>query len=223
MTPPPSPSNMKKRNLRLQSLSTLSIALILVATTTRRLKSSLFDKIDVDAPLEPQLSPRTGLGRPLPCKLESHPTPMILMSLGRSGTASMYQVLSKLSGGDETPRIIEYTGGSTSKSKEFFMGIPHNDTNGDWLMKFVCHEQRQVCSHHDEVYKIHKRTIIIYYLIPFSLSTSAQHPNAGIIGFKWKPYETIFSENKAIDGLKLLSRLQEPQIKVIRSRLVNYS
>lgn len=45
----------------------------------------------------------------LPCTLHSSPAPMILMSLGRSGTASMYQVLSQLSG-NETPRIIEYTG-----------------------------------------------------------------------------------------------------------------
>ncbi|KAL7541636.1 hypothetical protein ACHAXR_011081 [Thalassiosira sp. AJA248-18] len=128
----------------------------------------------------------------LPCTLQSRPTPMILMSLGRSGTASIYQTLSKLSGGgNEVPRIIEYTGGSTSKSREFFSKhIPNDDVNGDWLIKFICREQRH-------------------------------YPDAGIVGFKWKPYETIFSEEKAKQGLELLAklaRMQGPQIKVIRSR-----
>jgi hypothetical protein len=45
----------------------------------------------------------------LPCNLLPHPVPMILMSLGRSGTSSMYQVISTLSG-KETSRIYEYTG-----------------------------------------------------------------------------------------------------------------
>lgn len=44
----------------------------------------------------------------LPCDLLPHPVPMILMSLGRSGTASMYQVISRLSGGkDLTQKIYE--------------------------------------------------------------------------------------------------------------------
>eukprot|EP00571_Detonula_confervacea_P014488 CAMPEP_0172307628 /NCGR_PEP_ID=MMETSP1058-20130122/8446_1 /TAXON_ID=83371 /ORGANISM="Detonula confervacea, Strain CCMP 353" /LENGTH=285 /DNA_ID=CAMNT_0013019845 /DNA_START=45 /DNA_END=898 /DNA_ORIENTATION=- len=127
--------------------------------------------------------------RPLPCTLHSHPTPMILMSLGRSGTASMYQVLSKLSG-EETPQIFEYTGGSTPKSRIFFREkIPAKDTHGDWIVKFMCREQRH-------------------------------YPTAGIVGFKWKPYETIFTEDKAKQGLELLGRLKDTQtqIKVIRSR-----
>lgn len=95
--------------------------------------------------------------RPLPCALQSTPTPMILMSLGRSGTASMHQVLSKLTTKTkrEVPRIFEYTGGSTSKSRKFFQDmIPSNDVNGDWLIKYMCREQQH-------------------------------YPEAGIVGFKW--------------------------------------
>lgn len=122
-----------------------------------------------------------------PCKLLPQPAPMILMSLGRSGTSSMYQVLSKLSG-NETTRIYEYTGGSTSKSRAFFRDyIPKDDVNGDWLMQYLCDEQED-------------------------------HPGAGVVAFKWKPYETIFEEEKALQGLELLGRLEYPQIKVVRSR-----
>jgi len=132
--------------------------------------------------------------RPLPCTLRSRPAPMILMSLGRSGTASMYQVLSKLSGtGEDVPRIIEYTGSSTPKSKKFFeKDVRADDVNGDWLIEYICRKQRH-------------------------------HPDAGMVGFKWKPYETIFTEEKAKQGLELLARLGRsehdgPHIKVIRSR-----
>ncbi|KAL7548114.1 hypothetical protein ACHAWF_011410 [Thalassiosira exigua] len=123
----------------------------------------------------------------LPCTLRSRPAPMILMSLGRSGTGSMYDVLSKLSGGRERPRIPELTGGGTAKSKTFFRKIiPSGDVNGDWLIRFMCNMQRN-------------------------------YPDAGMVGFKWKPYSTMFEEKKATEGLELLGRLN-PRIKVIRSR-----
>lgn len=109
------------------------------------------------------------------------------MSLGRSGTASTYQVISALSGG-EISRINEYTGGSTEKSRHFFRNMVNKtDMNGDWLIKFLCHEQ-------------------------------TRYPKAGVVAFKWKPYETLFEEEKALQGLSLLGRLQEVQVKVLRSK-----
>ena len=123
----------------------------------------------------------------LPCNLLPHPAPMILMSFGRSGTSSMWQVLSKLSG-EETVKIFEYTGGSTEKSRIFFRDVIHKeDMKGDWLIKYLCHQQKK-------------------------------HPDAGVIAFKWKPYETLFEEEKALQGLTLLGRLKEVQIKVVRSK-----
>lgn len=75
---------------------------------------------------------------------KEYPTPIILMSLGRSGTASMYQVLAKLSGDGSSPYFIEYTGSSTAESRKFFREIvPKKDIYGDWLVKFVCRQQRQ--------------------------------------------------------------------------------
>ncbi len=93
--------------------------------------------------------------RPLPCQLKKHPTPIILMSLGRSGTASMYQVLAKLSGDGTSPYFIEYTGGCTAKSRTFFQKkVPKEDIYGDWLVKFVCRQQRQ-----------HKRTGLVGFKV----------------------------------------------------------
>jgi len=125
-----------------------------------------------------------------PCIIKQSPVPIILMSLGRSGTASMYQVLYKLSSSKLNekgiPRMYEYTGGSTEKSQIFFQQtIPAEDIYGDWLVQLMCHEQNQ-------------------------------HPNAGVVGFKWKPYKTTLTEDNARQGLELLSRLKD--IKVIRSR-----
>ena len=122
---------------------------------------------------------------PTPCKLLPRPIPMILMTLGRSGSSSMYQVMSRLSG-KQSHQIYEYTGSSTAKSKTFFRSqVPRKDKHGDWLMKYLCAMQ-------------------------------SNYPKAGVVGFKWKPYETLFTEEKALQGLSLLGR--HHQIKVVRSR-----
>ena len=110
----------------------------------------------------------------------------------RSGTASLYQILLKLSSRDrniETPHMKEYTGGSAHKSERFFQEDLRNENEfGHWVVKFICYEQDK-------------------------------HPNVGIVGFKWKPHESTLTENKARQGLELLGKLKEPhQIKVIRSR-----
>lgn len=120
-----------------------------------------------------------------PCQLRPNPVPMILMSLGRSGTASMFEVMTKLSGNGQTMKIIELTGKSTPESRKFFDEMDE-DNNGEWMVKHLCKEQRR-------------------------------YPDAGLVAFKWKPFETIFGE-KSRRSLDLLSRLNNPQIKVVRSR-----
>ena len=147
-------------------------------------KSVLKESSSISPPIRSRHVPSSHTK--LPCNLLRHPAPMILMSLGRSGTSSMYQVMSTLSG-NETTRIFEYTGSSTEKSRVFFQSIPKEDVNGDWLIQYLCNEQEQ-------------------------------HPGAGVVAFKWKPYETLFEEKKALAGLELLGRLEEPNIKVVRSK-----
>jgi len=123
--------------------------------------------------------------------LDPHgPQPYILMTLGRSGSGSTWQVIGNLTG-FETPSQ-EYTGGGPAKSERFFE--KHAGNNNDrWLLVNLCSKQ-------------------------------LNFPEAGVVGFKWKPFETIFSP-PAQAGLRRVASLKRPEILVVRSRrnlLVSY-
>lgn len=116
------------------------------------------------------------------CLDPSGPQPYILMSLGRSGSGSTWQVIGNLTG-KETPSD-EYTGSSTPASKQFF------ETHGDddkWLVQHLCKKQQK-------------------------------YRDAKVVGFKWKPYTPIFNTPAAQAGLKTMSTLKEPMIKIVRLR-----
>jgi len=68
------------------------------------------------------------------------PQPVILLSLGRSGSSATWQVMGNLTG-KVTPSI-EYTGSNTKQSIAFFDKIPPND-HGNWLLKYMCVQQSQ--------------------------------------------------------------------------------
>jgi len=116
--------------------------------------------------------------------LDPHgPQPYILMTLGRSGSGSTWQVIGNLTG-FETPSQ-EYTGGGPAKSERFFE--KHAGNNNDrWLLVNLCSKQ-------------------------------LNFPEAGVVGFKWKPFETIFSP-PAQAGLRRVASLKRPEILVVRSR-----
>ena len=118
------------------------------------------------------------------CLDPNGPQPVILMSLGRSGSSSTWQVLGSLTG--QETKSVEYTGSSREESIRFFEKIGPND-NGLWVLKYMCFMQRVF-------------------------------PNAGVVGFKWKPNRSILSMAASVNGLKLLGKLQSPSIKVVRSR-----
>ena len=118
------------------------------------------------------------------CLDPNGPQPVILMSLGRSGSSSTWQVLGKLTG--QETKSVEYTGSSREESIRFFENIGPND-NGLWVLKYMCFMQRVF-------------------------------PNAGVVGFKWKPNRSILSMDASVNGLKMLGKLQNPSIKVVRSR-----
>eukprot|EP00984_Skeletonema_dohrnii_P022070 scaffold11198_cov103-Skeletonema_dohrnii-CCMP3373.AAC.6 len=119
---------------------------------------------------------------PTTCLDPSGPQPYILMSLGRSGSGSTWQVIGNLSG-METPSH-EYTGGSTKASIKFFEGKGHDDK---WLLQYLCRKQRK-------------------------------YRDAGVVGFKWKPYEPIFNAPAAQAAINTISTLKDPTIKVVRLR-----
>jgi len=82
-------------------------------------------------------------GDPPACILKSPPgapQPVILLSLGRSGSSATWQVMGNLTG-KVTPSI-EYTGSNTKQSIAFFDKIPPND-HGNWLLKYMCVQQSQ--------------------------------------------------------------------------------
>ena len=73
------------------------------------------------------------------CLDPNGPQPVILMSLGRSGSSSTWQVIGNLTG--QETKSVEYTGSTRKESIEFFNKIGPND-GGRWIMKYMCFMQR---------------------------------------------------------------------------------
>jgi hypothetical protein len=67
-----------------------------------------------------------------------NPQPMILMTLGRSGSSSTWQILGNLTGYETYPE--EYTGESGPAAKEFFNNLGPNE-EGNWVTDFMCEQQ----------------------------------------------------------------------------------
>jgi len=86
------------------------------------------------------LPPFTSGDSPI-CHLKSSPlspVPVILLSFGRTGSSSTWQVMSRLTGHCFTCR--EYTGTNSNKSDVFFSNIrPGN--NGNWILGYLCAQQ----------------------------------------------------------------------------------
>ena len=80
-------------------------------------------------------------GDPPICKLKlsvKSPIPVILVSLGRSGSSAIWQVMSRLTG--NCFEVEEYTGGGSIASKPFFNSIKEGN-NGNWILGYLCKEQ----------------------------------------------------------------------------------
>lgn len=123
------------------------------------------------------------------CSLSNNdtaPVPVILLSRGRSGSASTWQIMSNLTG--FVTRAIEWPGSSTAQATNFFNRKTFKDRqwgNGNWILAFMCAVQETF-------------------------------PEAGIVGFKWKPYIHRSFQQEFIDSMKFLAHSQ--QIKVVRLR-----
>jgi len=105
-------------------------------TQTKLMKS--FGKLNYD--IEP-LYPFTS-GEPPICTLEmsdSYPIPVILLSLGRSGSTATWQVMSRLTG--RCFRGHEYTGSTTNDTVAFFSRTKPGN-NGNWVLGYFCYTQR---------------------------------------------------------------------------------
>jgi len=113
------------------------------------------------------------------------PKLIILMSLGRSGSGSTWQLIGALTG-EETPSE-EWTGSNSNKSMDFFEYVAENyGTDGEVFVEKFCRLQRE-------------------------------YPNAGVVGFKWKPFGSSFRHPASIGALKRISQQAKvnPPIQII--------
>ena len=115
------------------------------------------------------------------------PIPVILMSLGRSGSSITWDTMSALTG--HRNKAYEYTGNTASKSDRFFNALETNEAVGyDWAIKKLCIIQHR----------------------PKNIST-----NTGIIGFQWKPYINSFNRAYAREGLREIAKHRHPAIRIV--------
>lgn len=75
------------------------------------------------------------------CSLEEGPTPVILVSLGRSGSGVTFQVLTNVTN-SRMEGNVEYPGKDADQMKQFFK----THTTEDWLPEFLCMRQDQASS-----------------------------------------------------------------------------
>lgn len=66
------------------------------------------------------------------------PVPVILLTQGRSGSSSIWQVMGSLTG-EDTP-AFEYTGSDSPKSNKFLKRVDDDD-NGNFVLKYMCRQQ----------------------------------------------------------------------------------
>jgi len=117
------------------------------------------------------------------------PQPVVLMSMGRSGSSVIWEIMSNLSGHISEP--LELPGQSLGETQWFFKSLKsRGDLSGQWMLDYLCMQQSQRISDGE---------------------------NDGIVGFKWKPYPSIFDET-ALQTLEVIAKSKDPQIKVVRSR-----
>jgi len=130
-------------------------------------------------------------GDPPSCRLSrsvASPIPVILVSKGRSGTSSTWQVISKLTG--HCFDCEEYTGYNSTESAAFFSRIKPGD-NGNWILNYLCSQQNAF---------IDKGGIVGFKWKPFN------RKNVNDVSLD------------GLDGLRMVAHHINPQIKIVRLR-----
>jgi hypothetical protein len=83
----------------------------------------------------------TNGGQPPACTLNPDgPVPVALVTLGRSGSSSIWQVMGTLTG--QETHSVEYTGSDLKTSKQF-LDLWQDDDNGNWALKYMCKKQEE--------------------------------------------------------------------------------
>jgi len=116
------------------------------------------------------------------------PLPVVLISMGRSGSSAIWETMAVLTGQGSQP--IELPGENLEETAVFFESLANRgDSSGRWMFKYFYENQKERIK---------------------------RDQSEGIVGFKWKPYPSFFSE-AAQKSLGAIAK-SCPQIKVVRSR-----
>ena len=139
------------------------------------------------------------------------PLPIVLISLGRSGSSVTWDTLSRLmsgasskDGNDKSKKLIhiqEFTGGNPNASDIFFDSIPHN-VGQMWASEKLCKIQNTQYNLRTTRKNGKKNN-----------STSINHPP--IVGFQWKPYKKSWDHIYAKSALEEMGYRQHPKIRAI--------
>ena len=128
-----------------------------------------------------------------PCKFRTnHPQPVILMSLGRSGSSITWDTMSALTGERNTAH--EVTGGNPQSSKTFFSNLQNDavfQQYTNWTLQRLCHVQREGGRREDIT------------------------DQSGIAGFQWKPFSSSWNHPYAIKGLQAVANSTDPIVKIV--------
>ncbi len=113
------------------------------------------------------------------------PVPVILMSLGRSGSSVTWNTLSTMLG--STTTAYEITGGNRTKAMNFFNSLGP-DTTADWAIEKLCFIQKWNLGRYDD---------------------------PGITGFQWKPYLNTLTHELGRGALERIAEYKDPPIKIL--------
>jgi hypothetical protein len=121
------------------------------------------------------------------CILDDGPIPVILMTMGRSGSTGIWQALGKLTGYDtfnEGKAKLEYVGEDQIQQQQFFHDKKwegRKDKNGQWLLHYMC--------------KLRHTTF----------------KDATFVGFKWKSWLEFLLTKEGKNTLQLIALLAKDE------------
>lgn len=125
------------------------------------------------------------------------PTPVILMTQGRSGSHSTWQILGNLTGYET--KADEYTGSNSSQSKTFFEDVI-GDNHPNWIVDAMCRKQRKALQ-----------------------KDRSKGAEDGIVGFNWKPFSEDMVRTGVQQGLSVIADLAKSENPLEHVRIVRSS
>lgn len=156
------------------------------------------------------------------------PLPVIVMSLGRSGTDSTWQILKVLT--NTEMKAIEIVGGNEEETVEFFRaleGLPSDadtwavDQSYDWRKKGGGMRSSHGFYHYIKDYCAYGRCKDGKWIFKWFCDEQQRYKDVGgLVGFKWKAYMSALRTEPAYNALRIMATLSTTAtpIRIIRSR-----